>query len=291
MTALLLLADDDNCHDDRCTECDADFERRHAANGDVEGGEVAAEEDGEDNGASGDEGIAGHAGSVAAVGNGPNNAIVINSDDNGDASGEVDTTLQFWPDVEHAKHFLTLDDPDETFRIFFVNDDLDLFTNAYFETAIQRMYGLFTRYDPVQSIPSKDTAVAEYRQSQRAERKHIRQMLVTDHQKQRASGRATIVIGKIKRLHFKGIPFSREKLGWDPARYGVNEDLSATARLAAVFEALECLFVAKDIIVASDRSLDDLILNPTRYRDKKLDNFKSNERKARRLAASQAAGQ
>ncbi|KAK6431804.1 hypothetical protein LTR95_012030, partial [Oleoguttula sp. CCFEE 5521] len=260
----------DNYEDDRCAACDEDLQLRHAIDGVVEGGEAAAEEDGDRDEASENGG---------AGGKDPDDAVVVVSDNDDEAPEEVDTTLQFWPDVERAKYFLTLDDPNETFRIFIVNDDLNLFTDAYFEAAVQKMYGLFTHCDATQPISSKVTQVAKYHQSQRSECKYIRKILVADHQKQRASARATAVIGKIKRLHFKGIPLSREKHGWDPARYGIDEDLSATARLAAVLEAMECLFVARDIITASDRSLEDLVLNPIRYRDKKLDNFKSNESK------------
>nr|OQO27543.1 hypothetical protein B0A51_06295 [Rachicladosporium sp. CCFEE 5018] len=194
-------------------------------------------------------------------------------EENSEASdGSDDDVPDFWTNVPQAKHYLTTDDPKETFRKLAIVDDLHVFTESFIKTEVEDMYDLLTTYDPTEAVPNKVKQVAKYHKSQRGELRRIQKLLSTAHRRQKASARCTVVIGKIQRLHLRGVPKSREKNGSEKARYGVDEKLSATNRLNAV-----------------RRCLDELVLNPDGYLAKKLGNFEGNRKKGGLIQKGKAA--
>nr|OQO20873.1 hypothetical protein B0A51_12926 [Rachicladosporium sp. CCFEE 5018] len=205
-------------------------------------------------------------------------------EENSEASDGNDVDVpDFWTDIPQAKHYLTTDDPKETVRKLAIVDDLHVFTRFFIKTEVEGMYDPLTEYDPIDAVPDKVKQVAKYHKSQRGELRRTQKLLSTAHRRQKASARCTVVIGKIQELHHRGVPKSREKNGSEKARYGIDEKLSATDRLNAVKEVMACLFIARDIILADDRCLDELVLNPDGYLAKKLGNFERDKEKGGRI--------
>ncbi|OQO00129.1 hypothetical protein B0A48_13916 [Cryoendolithus antarcticus] len=190
-------------------------------------------------------------------------------DENSEASDGSDVDVpDFWTDIPQAKHYLTTDDPKEKFFI---------------KTEVEGMYDPLTEYDSIDAVPDKVKQVAKYHKSQRGELRRTQKLLSTAHRRQKASARCTLVIGKIQRLHHRGVPKFREKNGSEKARYGIDEKLSATDRLNVVKEVMACLFIARDIILADDRCLDELVLNPDGYPAKELGNFEGDKERGGRI--------